>query len=102
MADLALFVRVGDRTSLQLLHRCKGSVKPRLQLIKVRCIHVHPADIQPDAQILVKPEEVTEALPLNLSVADAEIREAHQADHIALKPKLSRINGTAHLLGHHG
>jgi hypothetical protein len=38
---------------------------------------VHSADIQPQAKIVVIPEEITKPLPLNLSVASAEIRKAH-------------------------
>ena len=44
----------------------------------MRCVDMHSADVQPDPKIVVVPEEIAEALPLNLSIAAVEIREAHR------------------------
>ena len=77
MAHLTLLIRIGDRSGFQLLHRSESLVHPRLQLLQVSGVHVHPADVEPNAQIIVIPAEIAEALPLDMSVGGVEIREAH-------------------------
>ena len=77
VTNLALLIRIGDGTGFQLLHCSESLVHPRLELLQVCGVDVHPADVQPDPKIIVVPAEITETLPLNLSVGSAEIREAH-------------------------
>ena len=79
VTHLTLLIRVGNGPSFKLGHGREGLVESRLQLLEMGWVDVHAADVQPDAEIFVIPEEVTEALPLNLSVTGAEIREAHRA-----------------------
>ena len=38
---------------------------------------MHAADVQPQSKVIVIPEEITEALPLNVGIRRAEIRETH-------------------------
>ena len=59
-------------------HRLKGLIKPWSYLVKVSLIDVHAADIQPHSKAIVEPEQLTEALPLNLWIVRAEVREAHR------------------------
>ena len=40
-------------------------------------VQMHATDIQPHPEIFVVPEEITEALPLNLGIRGTEIRETH-------------------------
>ena len=77
MTHLTLLIGIGDGASLQLLHCNEGLVHPRLQLLQVARVHMHPADVEPDAQIIVIPTEIAEPLPLNMSVGSVEIRKAH-------------------------
>ena len=78
MTHLTLFIGVGDGAGLKLLHRSKRFLKTGLHRIQMRCVDMHSADVQPDPKIVVVPEEIAEALPLNLSIAAVEIREAHR------------------------
>ena len=77
MPHLALLIGIGDGAGFQLLHRCERLVHSRLQLLQVGGVHMHPADVEPDAQIIVIPAEIAEPLPLNMSVGSVEIRKAH-------------------------
>jgi hypothetical protein len=77
MPDLPFFIGISDGTRFKLLHGGEGTIHSRLQRLKLRSIEVHSADIQPQTKIVVIPEEITKPLPLNLSVASAEIRKAH-------------------------
>ena len=77
MPDLSCFIGIRNRTRLQLLHCGEGTIHGWLQRLKLRNIEVHSADIQPQTKVIVIPEEITKPLPLNLSVANAEIRKAH-------------------------
>ena len=79
VTHLTLLIRVGNCPSFKLGHGREGLVESRLKLLEMGWVDVHAADVQPDAEIFVIPEQVTEALPLNLSVTGAEIREAHRA-----------------------
>ena len=38
---------------------------------------MHPTDIEPEAEIVVIPQQIAKALPLGLAIDGAEIREAH-------------------------
>jgi hypothetical protein len=75
--DLPLFIGIRNGTRLKLMHGSEGTIHGWLQRLKLRSIEVHSADIQPQPKIVVIPEEITKPLPLNLSVASAEIRKAH-------------------------
>ena len=77
MPHLALLIGIGDGAGFQLLHRCERLVHSRLQLLQIGRVHMHPADVEPDAQIIVIPAEIAEPLPLNMSVGSVEIRKAH-------------------------
>ena len=77
MTHLTLLIGIGYSASFQFLHRSEGLVHPRLQLLQVARVHMHPADVEPDAQIIVIPTEIAEPLPLNMSVGSVEIRKAH-------------------------
>ena len=44
---------------------------------EITAVEVHAADVQPQSKVIVIPEEITEALPLNLAIRRAEIRETH-------------------------
>jgi len=60
---------------------------------------VHPADIQPEPEIVVKPEQITETLPLNLGISGVEIGKAHRGWKSVFTPNISTISKPAHELG---
>lgn len=77
MANLTLFIGVGNRTSLQLLHRLEGLFQTGGERLESRTVEMHPTDIEPEAEIVVIPKQIAKALPLGLAIDGAEIREAH-------------------------
>ena len=78
VTDLALLIGIRDRTGLQLLHRRKGLVEARLQLIEMGGVEMHPAHIKPESEIVVVPDQITKSLPLDLCIGTVEIRKTHQ------------------------
>ena len=106
MPDLTLLIGIGYRTSFKLLHCRERTGHSRLQLVEIGGVDVHPADVEPDTEIVVKPTEITESLPLNLRVSGAEIREAHagvQCIHAETihNPPYCPIPGTPRLVSWH-
>ena len=76
--DLSLLIGIGDRAGFQLLHRRKGLIEARLQLVEMGGVEMHPAHIQPESEIVVIPDQIAESLPLDLSIGTVEIRKTHQ------------------------
>ena len=54
---------------------------------------MHPADVEPDAQIIVVPVEIAEPLPLNMSVGSVEIREAHAGGQSEQAERIQNLTG---------
>ena len=77
MTHLALFIAIGIGALFKRCHRLERVVEPWSQCVESITVQMHAADIKPHAEIIVKPDELTKALPLHLRVVGAEIREAH-------------------------
>ena len=100
VTHLTFLIAIGDRSGLQLLHGSESCLEPWLKPIQMIGIDMHSADIKPDTEIVVIPEEITEPLPLNMSVIGVEIRKAHCVRMIHSRRKLSTIVMDAHFLEH--
>jgi hypothetical protein len=77
VAHHPLLVLVGDRTTLEGRHRREGSIKAWGQVLQVVRVERHPADIQPDLQVLVVPEQVAETPPLAAWIRPIEVGCVH-------------------------
>jgi len=64
VANLTILIRVGDGAALQGCHRCERLAEAGPEGAQHRFIQPHAAHIQPEAQILVMPEQAAEPLPL--------------------------------------
>ena len=71
MAHLALLIAIGNGSTFRDPIALKSLIKPWSYLVKVSLIDVHAADIQPHSKAIVEPEQLTEALPLNLWIVRA-------------------------------
>ena len=84
VANLALFIRIGDRTTLQGGHRRKGQVESGSQGIEIGLADRHATHIEPDTKIAFIPKQVAEALPLDLGVGAIKIGKHGLAAQAAL------------------
>ncbi len=63
MPDHAVFIRVGDRSSLQLLHLLAGPVGNERHAGEIVIGKIHAADIHRDPEIVVAEEILLEPAP---------------------------------------
>ena len=75
MTNLTPFIGVGDGPFLQGIHGRKRLGKGLLKSLELFGADRHAADIKPEAEGLVVPEQVTEPLPLSRWIRSVEVGE---------------------------